>query len=329
MIRFVVLCLIATISSLALATSGFHRPGDLPVRPEKLDRAVAASVRVGDCSGVVLSPEGYVATNLHCVDQCLQPTYDFQPEIAIERGAKAGSYRYLKILEQVPSRLNCPAHVLNQFTIHEFGLSRPEVVWLGRGRHSMEETTITRWSEDEYANLTDLTEDIAILKYSKADGRDIPCLPLSAQQPAAGATIWTIGFPSAAARDFPSTAHEEFVSLGQMRSSVREDPILRQYAETLPTTELGLYWKRLAGTWERPHLSLTSVDAVHGNSGGMMIDAQGKLFAFLFSSTKSSNDTYTDATVVGVKAHHVRDELARFLGENQAAEVFGCPDPKN
>ncbi len=292
-----------------IKSGGFFRPEWLPVKPNNIERDAAASIELGSrCSSVVLSPDGYVATNIHCVVDCLVPSYDYDPQIDVKEFKIENLFSVTAINEQVPKRLNCKDIITIRFSIFDLPVGTPRIVWLGRGQRTYHSELVTHLTPHEVELIRDHTEDVAILKFDVLPGSPpLPCVPIgkTAQE---GDLIWTIGYPVETHRGtgHDSNGRGQFASFGKVTDSIRSDPELNVEAAALTdSAERKVFWDRNMSIWDQPHLLQSNVDAFHRNSGGMMVDAEGNLQAILFSITKATDYAYLGNTVIGIRADHV------------------------
>lgn len=309
----------------------FYKAESTPIIPRNFARAVAASVRIGasgeTCSASIISKDGYAVTAAHCVDKCLKPSWNYQPKIQVEwpsRGEKGSVYEGMRVLEQVPSRLDCPTHMLNGYYVWDFDLTNPKIIWLGRGYLYGDEKQIAKLSPAEFSGIQDLTEDVAILKYEFAGGkRDIPCVPVVDAKPRSGAPLWAIGHP-VQGPGYDHNGYKEYVSLGRTRASITQDPVLLRYAAEIDAADQAPFWSYQKALWQKDSLLLSSLKAAHGNSGGMIVDENGELAAVLFSIIKTTQ-IYNASTVIGVSLPHLRERLHSAFGRAKTEEIFNCP----
>lgn len=320
--RGILLVFLFLLGSNAFAKAGFHIPEELQDRPDNYERAIKAVVDVDECAGVILSKEGYVATNIHCLKSCLTPQeyMGYFPDIKMEK-IEGESFSALKIHEQVPLGLTCPRWAMSALNIFEYNLADPKVVWMGKGKHNHDELKVADLSEADFLSFADLTEDIAILKYdvSRATS-EFPCLPMAESSPSD--RLWAIGFPDYTKR---GSNGQKRVSLGEVRKSVSEDLVLQKYLAEIDPALHNIFWQREERIWNRPHILISSTDAHSGNSGGALINANGELEAISFSVTKLSSDEYLGASVMGVRPSFIKRELEKSLGSKMSEAVFNCP----
>ncbi len=312
-----------------IGAGGFYKGEEVPIAPKNLARALSASVRIGEegatCSAVIISNDGYVATATHCIDRCLKATWAYQPHIYAKRRTKPGVYDGLEIEEQVPTRLSCPLSITLDYNIPEFTLIRPKIIWMGRGTLMNNEKNLPQIPEKEFQQIAGLTEDITVLKY-EFSGKEtsLPCVPAVRSRPLKNAPVWAIGFP-VRGPGFLYNGYKEFVSLGKVRESITEDPVLQQYERELAPEVKARFWDYQKALWNKEGVLLTTLEAAHGNSGGMVINEQGELAAILFSITKSS-DSYNGGTVTGVSIPYAQTQLRKWLGDEKTAEIFRCSE---
>lgn len=309
-------------------TGAFYKPANLPLTPKNYERAVQASVRIGaageTCSAALISKDGYVATAIHCIEKCIKPVWGYNPAINVEWPSLKNVFDGVRVLEQMPARLQCPDYITSNFYIWDHHLNNARLVWMGRGYITNDEKELVRLSPTAFAPLKDLSEDLAILKYDfESEPRDLPCVPVVDKAPAAGAPVWALGYP-VRGPGYDYNGYKEYASLGRVRASIDEDPILRGYAREIAPKDVGVFWDYQRALWQKDGVLLTTLQAAHGNSGGMIVDENGSLAAILFSIIKSGA-SYNGSTVLGVSLPAARENIRRALGDDKAAEIFNCP----
>lgn len=305
---------------------GFYSVNEVPYPPRALEAAAKAVVRVNDCSGVILSESGLVVTNLHCLEECFRPTYEFIPDVAQELFVRPGYYKVHQVHERQPTRLKCPAHILRQFHVYQYQLSDPEILWVGSGRHTHAEPRVLELSNSEVGLLRESVEDIVLLKYKKhPDYQDIPCIPIEHNATRNGQRIWALGFPAWNKRDNGRGADQTRlnVSLGRVRSSVSADPIYQGYASQMDSSQKAEFWRREKMIWDQDVLLRTSADIYGGNSGGLMMTNDGGV-AITFSISKSNGDHYLGATSFAYRLSTLLEKWERDLGSDLVNEIKNC-----
>lgn len=310
----------------ALRDGGFYKAEELPAKPRALALAQKAVVRMNHCSAVILSNTGLVATNIHCIDECLTDTWNNKPDIKQRRYKKPGFYNITRYDERIPKNLKCLPHVLSSFTIFEYQLQSPEFVWMGRGRNTHEEKNVTELLDMEFNELKDATEDVVVFRYKLHKSfPTVPCMPLSRAEPAKGKLLWTVGFPGWNHRKNGknSDGSSQLFSIGRARDSVTEDPVYVGYAAAMSGATAAEFWKRETRIWDGDHLVRSSSDAYGGNSGGLIMDSNGAV-GITFTVTKTSDEEYTGGTTIGVSTSHLRERLAADVGPEVVREIDAC-----
>lgn len=310
----------------ALRDGGFFHADELPAKPRALAQAQKAVVRMSQCSAVILSNTGLVATNIHCIEECLTESWNNKPEIKQRKYQKDGYYNINRYDEPVPKKLKCLPHVLMSYTIFDYQLQSPEFVWMGRGRNTHEERHVTELSPGEFDELKDATEDVVVFRYKLHPNYPVvPCMPLSRLKPAPGTLLWTVGFPGWNHRKngHPSDGHSQQFSLGRARASVKEDPVYQRYVAEMDDATGAEFWKRETRIWDGDHLVRSSSDAYGGNSGGLIMDTNGAV-GITFTVTKTSGDEYTGGSTIGVSTSHLRERLLRDVGADVVREIDAC-----
>ena len=330
LLSFIFFCL-GTASMAQANSGGFYTPERLPLRPENLGRAVRATpllrtdLEYGSlCSSVMVSNDGYVLTNIHCVKLCTEKIWGlYDPNIEQIQKERYGFYNYTRFPNSTPADLVCPQYA-SVMDLEQYGLTKPRVVWIGRGRHTHTQVKIAQLSEDEFKSFSDLTEDAVVLKYERTKGH-VPCLPLSLGEVRADEPVWLLGYP--ADTDRGSQLFRLSVSYGNVRRTVRQDPNYQLQALEVPQNLRSLFWERESQIWDQPHIITTDTDGYSGNSGGPLINAKSELIGLAFGMSTVSSKEYKGASLYAVKASHIWEKLVGDLGPAYAAEVFRCGVP--
>jgi hypothetical protein len=324
---FFTLLIFWSISASAIPEGGgFYTLDELPVKPRALEAAKRAVVRMNNCSAVILSNTGLVATNIHCIKECLSETWNNKPDIKQRRYEKPGFYSIVRYEDRIPKNLKCLPHVLSLFTIFDYQLQSPEFVWMGKGRLTHEEPNVTELLDSEFNEMKDATEDVVVFRYKlHKDFPKVPCMPLSRVLPVKGKLLWTIGFPGWNHRKNGknSDGSTRYASMGRARASVMEDPVYQEYAAAMDAEKAAEFWRRETRIWDRDHLILSSSDAYGGNSGGLIMDSKGAV-GITFTVTKESGSEYTGGTTIGVSTAHLRHRLAEDVGADVVREIDAC-----
>lgn len=319
--RLLAFCACVALAAPSRAAQGFFAPGDLPRKPAGLDAAFAAVIRLeranlsDTCSAVAVSADGYLLTNIHCVEGCLEQAgwlEDGGAAVAAGEG-----YRVLSVARQPPEEgLACPGYMWSTPSLYTGGA---RLVWLGRGKETFDEGKVDAMSGDAVSGLAENQDDAALLKFDVPSA--VPCLRAALAAPGAGEPVWAIGYPLWTTRHdgHDSDGAGKYVSYGLVRGSLRDDPYLPSLIET-PSA-----WARLESIYGKPQLLLSDLDIMPGNSGGAMIDADGRLAALSYGIVKNTQERYLGATALGLRLTTIRAEIEAALGKEKAAAVFSCP----
>ncbi|MFA6093563.1 MAG: serine protease [Elusimicrobiota bacterium] len=312
-----------------LQKTKFYLPEYLPERPAEFERAYDATVRLvisessglkSSCSSAFISQDGYILTNLHCIEPCLEQEGWFQDgRASLEEGAV---YKIVRIRKdsRAPQSLFCEDV---SFSVGDNRLIGAHVVLLGAGRSDGLDRKIDEAPASALKGLrANIAEDFALLKF------DLPqasaCLPVSPAAPAAGQALWIIGYPQETYRNdgYDSDGIRKLITLGIVRKSIREDPYLQSRMLDKGS------WLRLSRIYSNPHLLMSGLDAVSGNSGGPLVDASGRLAGIHWGTIAYSRDTQVESTALGVRIEHIVASVQAALGKDKAAGIFSCPAQK-
>lgn|GEM_PF-1371584 len=323
-IRSLVLAALASApASAQLQKTKFYLPENLPKRPAEFERAYAATVDLEIpnegriCSAAVVSDDGYLLTDLHCVLHCLEDKGWLKDGRATRE--KGEGYEIVRIREdfRAPKDMSCENLVWDEAGVRA---DNPRVVLLGKAKANFSEEKADILSESAVQAVRENMKDFALLKFELP--HPVACLPAAAASPAAGQAVWGIGFPSFTMRydGYDSSGYKKHISPGIVRKSIREDPYLR-----------GLIldparWSVIDCIYADPDLLLSDIDLMEGNSGGPLVDASGRLAGLTWGSVAHDGKKELHATALGLRIEALRREIAAGLGEDKAREIFSCPE---
>lgn len=342
----------ATFSELA-ARGGFYLADNIPIESIRMREVMRAVPRFNrhltgvNCSAVVLSKTGYVATNIHCLadsmGSLLLPRYELNPGVKTQSYVRAGHYSvfevdggsirvnwtpYIKSFFQPDNYIwGTDKRALGPIEMVNYNFSDVRVVWMGRGHQRHEEKLVHEFSTEELDLLRRASQDIVILKYEvNGNPSETPCIPVAKQQVKSGDPVWVVGHPSPNLRKAGGSApgNSVVVSLGVVRASLEEDPVYRGYSLAMDAQAARSFWEKERYIFMQDHILMTSADVYGGNSGGAMINERGELLAITYSVSKSNDLEYEGATSFGIKVNHLRDWIAKDMGSDVAEEVFRC-----
>ena len=310
--------------SMVLSTAVFaklHLPEDLPSKPNRLENAIPAtgwikSTRTDDkCSGFFISEDGYYATALHCLEECLRINDQYphsDPNNDYDHPGPTQSSDFHKIFQvnrlQGKKPIICPdLHMTfpgGKWETYGDG----QIVAIGRGWATVKNDGIDQLSEKQFELLKDSIDDYAILKF-KVD-RKLNCLSIGSL-PQKDNTIWTLGFPTLTSRQegFNSDGRSRYSSIGNVRSTILEDTFL-QSLEMTP-----LDWTRQQSLTDDPKYLLMTNDVVSQMSGGAVLDENGNAVAIVYSSTaKDSLKLPFWGTGLAMRLDYVNREAEKQMG---------------
>jgi hypothetical protein len=302
----------------------FFVPGNLPSGSEALTRAYAAVAYLelsgGHCSATLVSSSGHVLTNLHCLLDCLEEKgWTSDGRVRVESGE---GWRIWRIREdsRTPDDLVCGGLGLSDGGVRIRGA---RVLRLGPAFNEFEDVKAGGFPDFVFDKLRGSFGDYALLKFEVSG--PTACLPLAQEVPSKGEAVWAIGYPRATWRgdghDSKGGGHK-YISPGKVRSSVRQDPYLR---ENLEGEEV---WRRLERIYSNPAVAMADGDSLPGCSGGPWVDSSGRLAALHFGSVAFSQTRELRANSVGLRAGFIFSEVSAALGADKAREIFSCPAPR-
>ncbi len=330
--RLNLLVAILTVQYGLLSHAQFYRPENLPVRPTQFERALKATIRLSvtqdsSCSAVVLSKTGYVLTNIHCLNKCLEDIkYDERHqmlEMSSSDHFQGIEFPNEKIQKNSMREICSPTSL--EYVAWELNAAHPEIVILGKGHVNLKENRIHEISATDFNRIKDSVEDFAILKYEV----ESPTTCLSVSKTDANGAVWAIGYPAWTRRHdgFDSNGALQYISMGKTRSQLTQDLFLMQLLAGTPlSAELEtLRMQRLNELWMRPKFLKANLDLQFGSSGGSIVNALGELVGLTFGAIGTSQKQILNSTSLGLSARWLKQEVSRRLGEKKAAEIFDCP----
>lgn len=325
----------------AAANAGFLLPEELPAerRFRNFDRAVQATVKIaesegGDCASEFVSRDGYLVTAMHCLARCLHAAglneassekLQLTPKLTLFRndlGKLPVTCRLAIDGEWQPARI---------VAIGKGVVIYPGV--LGADRKEMLEL-----EELEIEGYGDSANDFAVVKLNRRS----PCVPIANKPPKRGEPAWILGFPIKTRRSREdSDGFSKYVSTGEFCSKVDSSRALldglelEQFSERIRESLAGYPNRDVfvadylsleeASAWEA-----TTVDTIHGMSGGGVYDAEGKLTGVHIQgrtykkgfSKKRSESPFGSERYIPIQV--IRTLVAERLGEAQAKAIFSC-----
>lgn len=317
------LVLILLISTPSPADEGFFSSQKLPENktPLNLEKTLAAVIPVnnvvgkgrGNCSGSYISNDGYVVTALHCVSQCLS-----------EQGLLINDKSYSPRYEIQETQKPWPSLVTCQFDFNGT-LKSAKVVLVGKGRAVFDEDQLGDYSDNERQSFLEQSQDFAILKF---EDLSVPCLQRSPITPAAGVTLWQIGFPTKSKRSAESNSLGGIkeISVGSVYKKYLENLELRERLQSWPQSSrdfLELYFSL-------PGILLTNVDSLPGSSGSGVVNASGQIVGIMTSvmlkNPRGQIDKYIEPLILNIGVEHIYSQVKSELGSVKAEEIFSCRD---
>ena len=270
------------------------------------------------CSSTVVSADGYIVTNLHCVIDCIANSDENPQDIFTHVKPVGGFYQYRIMKRRSFQNFKCRNYFI--FDKPELANTELELVWTGKGFGYFADERIEQIPENDYRALIESNSDVAILK---ANGLKSPvsCVPASKHAVLPNEDIVTIGYPDTTMRpdEFNSDGIQSYWSFGKVRRTIEEDPFLKAIL-TLPSQ-----WFRMRAIFDRPEVILSDVDAYHGSSGSLVINQNGEWIGTLNGGIKVSERTREYASTLIVSSESIRSEVRSDLGPIMADQIFNCP----
>ncbi|HLE01315.1 MAG TPA: serine protease [Bdellovibrionota bacterium] len=318
-LRLAVTVAITCFCSLATADEGFYNWTELKPEntPANADRLARASIFITPhCSGVVISPDGYVLTALHCVESCfskLDGTLD-QGLAAVEQDDEPRPFYYIfSVQNQRPEKVVC-----SKLSSPGLGLSNPRLVATGRGYAYFDDSKAMQFSQSLFDRFVSTQDDFALLKFETE-------LPLTCVKPASrpastGDRIWAIGYPRATTRSngHGSDGKSQLVSYGTVYDGLEHNTAYR----SLPPAVYARL-REFNGTQN----IISGMDIFIGNSGSMAANESGELVGINVAGAVLELDEarrrYFDGSAVTLRIEHIQSELQR-VAPGLGKEAFGC-----
>lgn len=299
-------------------SAGFHKPEDLalpapfgarigavhrlmPMPPNPFDFYVPPSDRA--CSGVVISPDGYVLTAAHCFDLAW-----------IQRAelGKISVYRHRNRVQAYGgTRTSMGGERFQELTL--------EVAGKGYFRSLKDDLSSLSGRPDLIAQLSEVASgDWAIVKITAA--RRMPCVPADPRPLEEGEALFAVGFPAATKRTGApgSPGGERRVSTGANAASIRSNAELSDLSPESREVKAAIFQPAI----DAGDMILSSVDSFSGQSGGALLDAKGNLVGHVTASDNDEKE-YVENGAYGVSVKKVFEDL-RSAGMDPT-KFFSCP----
>ena len=289
---------------IAQGAEGFYLPDELPwaKRPEHFENAVQASINMSQASGFAVSNDGFVITSLHSLP-CL---LDFADQVFGEDGA----YEYMKTKSQTPKNALCKT------LSSELGVSKPRIVYLGKGSHVIQKP-VFQYPRKVFEEFLATFGDFAILKFEV--DKPAPCIPLSDEEVDAGDPLWIIGYPFGfpKGRKRQMIGHE-YVTYG--RAFAR-----RHFPRLGDPRALRQHERVMLEEYEKSRREfMVDADAYPGNSGSVVVNFDGQFVGLLIQILLNPGKRYDGVESMVYPASAIYQEVVDELGENAAREIFDC-----
>ncbi len=306
-------------SSIAKTDEGFYSERTLPKNKvlTNLQQALKATIpftttrfQPTKCTGTFTSNNGYVATALHCISQCLI-AQGFLESFKEDRP----KYEVEKAQSPIPARTRCTL-------IYDGYTYDADVVLVGKGYSFFDPAAIDSYDSEAKEMFNNLNQDFAILKLPLTQ---TSCLQRAAPA-VAGAQVWQVGYPKNSQRSKceNSGGGEKFISFGKVYGSHTENPQLNGRIKSLSST-VSSY---LINYFLKPSLILTNVDTLSGNSGSPLLDSLGNFIGvtstLLVYDSISQASEYVEPLVLHVSTESIFEKAQKDLGDKKANEIFSC-----
>jgi V8-like Glu-specific endopeptidase len=292
------------------------------------DRAVQASIRLFDsgseCSGSVISPDGYVITALHCVQQCIS-----DQKLGAELEFPTFEGRIFSAIAKPLANNRCEGA---QITVEDGSQNSKtyqaiRLVALGRGFTEFNDLKVMSASSAEVKKIAESDLDYVVLKIEDLNRDRLGCIPTAKKADAVGSRVWSIGFPGAnsgRAGGLSSDGRSELVSYGRRLQDVSQNEFFR--ASNL-TPE---HRARLMAMYLSPGLLVSNMDIYSGESGSMVLNSQGQLQGVTTSVAlpgegNTNADKYIQGSGLAIDIQAIRQDLRAKHGSALEKQIFNCP----
>ncbi len=252
-------------------------------------------------SGFFVTPDGYIVTNGHVVNDFQSDLYEKLPLLkdfadqyvsAYEKhmGREVSDEEYKDFLQRVVK-----AYIDGDLVIQDYDVK----VLVGVGKVVTGEGNIRKWYTARVIDSSPFEkEDIALIKI---EIQHAPSLIVSGRDASIGERVWVMGYPGAVT--FHDLLSEETMMVPSITSGV-----------------VSGYREKVSGV----RVLQSDVAVTHGNSGGPMLDSEGKVIGV--TSFGSSDPTGSGREVPGfnffVPGKYVLDMLHRNNVENRQDPVM-------
>jgi hypothetical protein len=276
--------------------------------------------RKGQCSSTSISPDGYYIAALHCFNSCILHDGGDEPDKHAPWREVAGDIFIADYTAQMVDHKECPMQMDgNAEETVELVASGRGIADLGQPPYSPE--LIQKYRELERAGY-DMGGDFVIFKRKNVSGA--ACAQVSWKEPAVGTALVSLGYPAATKRkdDLNSDGKSLIATTGNRTPGVASNCEIDIVMNGLPLEQIQEIWD-IAG------ITSSTLDIVHGNSGGGIFQqSDGNLVGV--DSSILAKDHETDFHAVPGSAYDVSTELIRKVllsqGKTDAdiARMFSC-----
>lgn len=270
-----------------------------------------------ECSGTVVSPDGYILTALHCFATCLNPR---STNIEIELPSKRKQSFEQMEFDQSGS---CAIVVPNTFGISIVPIS---IVAVGTTR-MMDNNELMRIGIFNIEDAYYLKEigytapagkgDFAIIKIP-VNKNKLKCAKIANGPPKPGEYVWNLSFPTFERDGIQSIKGKAYYTNGYITTGVLDSVRIKALHDNDPMRNF--YPKY----FNENEMFYGTLDGEGGSSGSGIFNEKNEIIGVYVSSLKPRN-VYAEGTTRGISTYSIVKELESKLGKEKVNQIFNCP----
>jgi hypothetical protein len=276
------------------------------LQPKNYENVVSAAKAFNNCSGISISPDGYILTAKHCVCPMLVAAR-LSDKISLEGG-------FLGCLthNQTPNKPIYSGPLgMDEITAEIMGIKDqyPVVVAVGKRAYTQRGN---QPSLEETAKLNSDDDDWAILKYHLE--QPTHCVPIAelSQSPKLGTAVWAVGAPRVVEGFGYNKEHQLFSATGKIIKSRTDLEAVGSFGSA----------RQILKTENPNRQFLSTVKISPGFSGSGLFNRRGELLGINTDIIERSDIHLGTGST---RIDYIKSQVLRLLGPGKTSEIFNCP----
>lgn len=269
----------------------------------------------GSCTATLISKEGYVLTNAHCLSDCINQNKGLKNFVNIFKTPDYSITTYSRDI--LKNKIYCEGYY--NFTHKNIFVedTPPLLVWVGKGHSNFNDEKIVDFNPKVIDSLKSNKVDVAILKF-KMRPNSMSCLKILKNSKLN--EHWTIGYPDFTTRNdgFDSNGYSAFFNNGTFISSILNDA----YIKTLNLNSR--FYNLQAKIHDQSFILKSNIEAHVGSSGSPILDLDSNILGIVYGVVKLQSDKYLGASTLVLKIDKIIEDIEQDLGPQQTREIFNC-----